>query len=433
MARLRVAVVGAGVAGLAAAHALADRCDVTVLEAEALPGGHANTVTLPGLAADGADVHVDTGFIVLNDRNYPRFEALLAELGVATQPSDMSFGVSDAVGSFEYASHSLRGLLAVPRHAVSPRFWRMVLDVPRFQREARALLADEGRDPSLRAWLASLELSEDFVERLIVPQAAAVWSTDPDQLWEFPARFLVRFFANHGMLTLTGRPAWSTVVGGSRTYVDALAARLGDRLRCSSPVASVRRLEDGVEVAVAGAGEPERFDEVVLACHADQALRMLVDATRTERGLLEAFPYRPNEVVLHTDPSVLPRRRAAWASWNYHLADAPGAPPTLTYDMHRLQSLPPIAGGGRLLVTMNRTEAVDPALVLSRHDYAHPVFTAAGAAAQARHDAEGGRDHVHLAGAYWGWGFHEDGVASGLRAAERVLAAAPAAEPLARA
>ena len=407
--------MGAGVSGLVAAHALRDACDVTLLEAAPVVGGHANTVevTPPG----GAPTRVDTGFIVLNDRNYPRFEALLADLGVATQPSDMSFGVSDDHG-FAYASHSLRGLFAVPRHAVSPRFLRMVLDVPRFQREARALLAGDA-DPSLRAWLDSLALSEDFVERVIVPQAAAVWSADPEQMWTFPARFLVRFFANHGMLGLRDRPAWRTVVGGSRTYVDALVARLGDRVRCSSPVVEVRRDDDSVDVRVAGA-EPERFDEVVLADHADDALAVLADASEAERALLGAFPYQDNEVVLHTDTSVLPARRAAWASWNVHLDDEPRGLASLTYDMTRLQSLP---GRDRLLVTMNRTDAIDPALVLSRHRYAHPVFTREGASAQERWAEVSGRDRVHFAGAHWRWGFHEDGVVSGERAAAAVVAA----------
>ena len=422
-ADMKVAVIGGGVSGLVAAHALRDRCDVVLLEAGARPGGHANTVTVPTRRGTTA---VDTGFIVLNDRNYPRLEALLADLGVATQPSDMSFGVSDEAGDFEYASTSLSGLFAVRRHAVSPRFWRMVLDVPRFQRAGRALLAGD-EDPSLRAWLAGLGVSGDFVERVVVPQAAAVWSADPEQLWTFPARFLVRFFANHGMLGLTGRPAWRTVTGGSRTYVDAIAARLGDRLRCDAPVAVVRRTPDGVEVTVAGEA-PERFDEVVLACHADQALALLADASPAERALLGAFPSQPNEVVLHTDTSVMPRRRAAWASWNAHLLDDPTGLPTLTYDLTRLQSLD---CEERLLVTMNHTGRIDPARVLSRHAYAHPVFTPEGTRAQERHGEVSGSDRVHFAGAYWGWGFHEDGVVSGERAAAAVAAVAARAEPAA--
>src|SRR5690348_6715694 len=273
---MRIAVVGAGVSGLVAAHLLHPSHDVTVFEAAAYAGGHANTVTV-------GEHDVDTGFIVFNDRNYPRFHRLLAELGVATQPSQMSFGVSDGRG-FEYASTSPSGLYARRAHLLSPAFQRMVADVPRFQRSARALLAS-GEEPSLREWLASLELSELFVERVIVPQAAAVWSADPDQMWTFPARFLVEFFDNHGMLGLRDRPRWRTVTGGSRRYVEALTAPFAHRIRLSTPVRAIERFEDGVEVTPAG-GAPERFDEVVIAAHADQALTMLADPTPAEREIL---------------------------------------------------------------------------------------------------------------------------------------------------
>jgi predicted NAD/FAD-binding protein len=391
------------VSGLVAAHLLRRDHEITVFEAGAYPGGHANTVTV-------GELEVDTGFIVYNDRNYPRFEALLAELGVETQPSQMSFGVSDGK-DFEYASTSPNGLYARRAHVLSPRFQRMVADVPRFQRHARELL-ESGAAPSLREWLATLGLSDAFVERVIVPQAAAVWSADPEQMWTFPARFLVEFFDNHGMLGLRDRPRWRTVTGGSRRYVQALTAPFADRIRLSTPVRSVERFEDHVEVTPRG-GEPERFDEVVLACHADQALAMLADPTGAEREILGAFPYQPNEAVLHTDRSLLPRRRRAWASWNYHLAEGASGPATVTYDMNRLQSL---RSGHQLCVTLNRSEAIDPRHVIRTIPYAHPVYTAAGAAAQQRYDEIGGRDRTHFCGAYWGWGFHEDGVVSAYRA-----------------
>ena len=252
---MRIAVVGAGVSGLVAAHLLHPDHEITVFEAGAYAGGHANTVTV-------GEHEVDTGFIVFNDRNYPRFEALLAELGVETQPSRMSFGVSDGK-DFEYASTSPNGLYARRAHVLSPRFQRMVADVPRFQRRARELL-ESGEAPSLREWLATLDVSEAFVERVIVPQAAAVWSADPEQMWTFPARFLVEFFDNHGMLGLRDRPRWRTVTGGSRRYVQALTAPFADRIRLSTPVRAVERFEEWVEVTPRG-GEPERFDEVVLA------------------------------------------------------------------------------------------------------------------------------------------------------------------------
>ncbi len=403
---MRIAIAGAGVSGLVAAHLLHPEHDVTVFEAGPYAGGHTNTIEVPTARGPLA---VDTGFIVFNDRNYPRFEALLAELGVASQPSDMSFGVSD--GDFEYASTSLNGLYAKRSHAFSPVFQRMVLDVPRFQRAARALLASP-EQPPLREWLATLGLSDAFVERVIVPQAAAVWSADPEQMWTFPARFLVEFFDNHGMLGLRGRPNWRTVSGGSKRYVEALTAAFADRIRLSTPVRSIERFEDRVEVTPAG-GEPESFDEVVVAAHADQALAMLADPTPQEREILGAFPYQSNEAVLHTDRGLLPRRRRAWASWNYHLEPDASGPATVTYHMNRLQSLD---ADEDYCVTLNRTGAIDPRKIIRTIAYAHPVYTVEGHAAQRRYDEVGGRNRTHYCGAYWGWGFHEDGVARAHRA-----------------
>ncbi len=410
---MRIAVVGAGVSGLVAAHLLHPHHDVTVFEAGAYAGGHTNTVTVE---TEYARHEVDTGFIVFNDRNYPRFERLLGELGVAFQPSEMSFSVTDATGDFEYASTSPSGLFAKRSHLVTPSFYRMIADVPRFQRAARELLRSSA-EPSLREWLGGLGLTEPFVERVIVPQAAAVWSSDPDRMWTFPARFLVQFFDNHGMLGLGGRPRWRTVQGGSRRYVEALVAPFGDRLRLSTPIRTVERFEDGVEVTPAG-GEPERFDEVVLAAHADQSLAMLPDATALEREVLGSFPYQANEAVLHTDRSLLPRRRRAWASWNYHLLDEPSGPAgpvSVTYHMNRLQSL---RADREFCVTLNRTEAIDPAAIIRTIAYAHPVYTREGHAAQRRHAQVSGHNRTHYCGAYWGWGFHEDGVESAFRAVE---------------
>ena len=404
---MRIAIVGAGISGLATAHMLHREHEITVFEAGALPGGHANTVRVD---TEDATHHVDTGFIVFNDRNYPNFERLLSSVGVAAQPSDMSFGVSDG-GDFEYASTSLNGLYAKRSHALSPVFQRMVLDVPRFQRAARALL-DAPEQPALREWLATLGLSDAFIERVIVPQAAAVWSADPEQMWTFPARFLVEFFDNHGMLGLRGRPNWRTVSGGSKRYVEALTAAFADRIRLSTPVRSIERFEDRVEVTPAG-GEPESFDEVVVAAHADQALAMLADPTPQEREILGAFPYQANEAVLHTDRGLLPRRRRAWASWNYHLEPDASGPATVTYHMNRLQSLD---ADEDYCVTLNRTGAIDPRKIIRTIAYAHPVYTVEGHAAQRRYDEVGGRNRTHYCGAYWGWGFHEDGVASAHRA-----------------
>lgn len=409
---MRIAVIGAGISGLVAAHH-ADRAghDVHVFEAGGYAGGHTNTIRVD---EPDATLDVDTGFIVFNDRNYPNFERLLGQLGVAWQPSDMSFGVGDEHGDFEYASTSPNALYAKRAHLASPAFHRMVLDVRRFQREARALLASDA-DPSLAEWLDQQRFSKAFVERLIVPQAAAVWSADPAQMWTFPARFLVEFFDNHGMFDLRDRPRWRVIRGGSKRYVEALTAPFADRIRLRTPVRGVKRASDG-HVVVDG----ERFDHVVLATHADTTLAILGDdATPLERELLSAFPYAPNEAVLHHDRRLLPRRRRAWASWNYHLLDPTPGRPTVTYHMNRLQSL---RGARRQwCVTLNRTAAIDPDTIVRTIQYAHPVFTQAGMAAQGRvAEISGGRSRTHFAGAYWGWGFHEDGVVSGLRVAREL-------------
>jgi uncharacterized protein len=407
---MRIAIVGAGVSGLVAAHLLHDRHEICVYEAAARPGGHVNTVRVD---TGGATHWIDTGFIVFNDRNYPRFVRLLDRLGVATQATEMSFGASDDAGTFAYASTSPNGLFATRSNLVSPRFHRMLRDVVRFQREARDLLVSDD-DPSLAEWLERCRFSPAFVERLIVPQAAAVWSADPRQMWSFPARFLAEFFDNHGMLALRGRPRWRAVTSGSHRYVEALVAPFRDRLRLATPVRAIRRHPDHVTISPRG-GDPERFDAVVLATHSDQALQMLDDATPREHEVLGAIPYQPNEAVLHTDRRLLPRRRRAWASWNYHLLDAPAGRPTVTYHMNRLQSLR--AAGEEFCVTLNRTEAIDPAKIVRRIECAHPVYTSAGRIAQRRRHEISGRRRTHYCGAYWGWGFHEDGVASAVRVA----------------
>jgi len=414
---MKIAIVGAGVSGLVAAHVLQPHHDVTLFEANDYAGGHTHTVRAE---TDGGAWYVDTGFIVHNDRNYPNFQRLLTRLGVATQQSEMSFGVSDLAGAFEYNGASPNGLYAQRRHLVTPWFQRMVADLVRFNREARALLASPNPDPahpSLRAWLEERRYSQAFVERLIVPQAAAVWSADPRQLWSFPARFLVEFFDNHGMLGFRDRPQWRTIAGGSRRYVEAIVRRLGERrVRLATPIRSIERHAEHVELTPRR-GEPLRFDHVVIATHSDQALRMLIDASDREHELLGAFPYQRNDVTLHTDRGLLPRRRRAWASWNYHLLDGDPGRPTVTYLMNRLQRLD---ADRELLVTLNRDADVRPEHVLDRFRYDHPVFTSAGVAAQRRRHELDGVPRTSYCGAYWGWGFHEDGVVSALRACERL-------------
>jgi predicted NAD/FAD-binding protein len=414
---VKLAIVGAGISGLTAAHLLHRDHDVTVFEANAYAGGHTNTVRVDTAHETH---HVDTGFIVFNDRNYPNFERLLQQIAVPWQPSDMSFAVSDESGDFEYASTSANGLFANRANLAKPWFLRMLADLVRFQRAGRELLVrgDRGAGPSLGHWVEELRFSRPFIERLIVPQASAVWSADPRQMWSFPARFLVEFFANHGMLGLRDRPQWRTVKGGSARYVESLTKPWRDRLRLETPVQAIHRAGDHVTVRTRS-GEAERFDEVVIATHSDQALALLGDATDREHELLGAIPYQPNEAVLHTDATLLPRRRRAWASWNYHLLADPPGKTVVTYHMNRLQAL---HTDTQFCVTLNRTHAIDPDRIIRKIAYAHPVYTAQGERAQRRHDEISGRHtRTHYCGAYWGWGFHEDGVKSGIRAVEGLL------------
>ncbi len=420
---MKIAIVGTGISGLTAAHLLHREHEITVYEAAPRVGGHTNTLRVDGGAA--GPQHVDTGFIVFNDRNYPRFERLLAELGVETQPSHMSFSVSDGLGRFEYSGTPL-GLFARPSHLLSPAFLGMLRDLIRFNREAKQLIGLNGTAPSLGDWLEQRGFSRYFVERLIVPQASAVWSADPQQMWSFPASFMAEFFDNHGMYSLRGRPHWRTVTGGSIRYVEAITAPWRDRIRLGAAVRRIERDPDGVRVEAEGC-ETEWFDEVVIASHSNQALNMLADPSEAEREILGAIPYQPNEAVLHTDTALMPRRRRAWASWNFHLTGKPVERSTVTYWMNNLQRLP---GEHQFLLTLNHRAAIDPAKIISRILYDHPVYTQAGVAAQQRHGEISGRGGVRYCGAYWGWGFHEDGVASAERACAPLLAGR-AREPLA--
>jgi len=351
----------------------------------------------------------------MNDRNYPNFTRLLDRLGVVRQPTHMSFSVKAEDEDFEYAG-TPRGLFSQPRNLASATFQRMIVDLLRFNRLVRRLLdAPEPSAESLGDFLERHRFSRAFVERLIVPQVSAVWSADPRQMHSFPIRFIGEFFANHGMLGFRDRPAWSTIRGGSARYVDALSAPFRERIRLNTPVLAVSRGAEHVEITAAGSA-PERYEHVVIAAHSDQALAMLSDASPRERELLGAIPYQRNEAVLHTDGSLLPRRRAARAAWNFHLLAEPKPLSTVTYYMNHLQRL---HAREDYCVTLNRTEAIDPERIIRTIDYAHPVFTPAGVAAQARHAQIGGlQARTHFCGAYWGWGFHEDGVRSALRACE---------------
>jgi predicted NAD/FAD-binding protein len=411
---MRIAIVGAGVSGLVAAHLLAREHEVVVYEAGSYAGGHTNTIRVD---TEHHTYDVDTGFIVMNDRNYPNFTRLLSQLRVETQATNMSFSVKGEEEDFEYAG-TPRGLICQPRNLLSPRFQRMIADLLRFNRELRRLLHHEETGESLQDFLVRRRFSEVFIRRLIVPQVSAVWSADPRQISSFPVRFLAEFFANHGMLGFRDRPHWATVAGGSARYVEALTRPLHERIRLDSPVKSITRAEDHVEITAAGRGgrDSERFDQVVIATHSDQALGLLGDASQREREVLGAIPYQHNEAVLHTDSTLLPRRRGARAAWNFHLLREPKPLSTVTYYMNHLQRLD---ADRDFCVTLNRTEAIEEAKIIRTIDYSHPVFTPAGVAAQSQQAAIGGiESRTHYCGAYWGWGFHEDGVLSALRACE---------------
>jgi predicted NAD/FAD-binding protein len=408
---VKIAIVGSGVSGLVCAHRLHPRHEVHVFEADARIGGHVHTVDVaPGLA-------VDTGFIVYNERTYPGFTRLLGELGVETQPSEMSFGVRCDRTGVEWASRSLGAVFADARN-LRPSFLRMLRDLARFQRDARALLAMPEEKLTLGELLAGRGYRPELARLCVVPMGAAIWSAAPERLLDFPAVSFARFFENHGLLSLRSGLVWRVVRGGSARYVEKLVAPLRARIRTGTPVRAVRRTGGGVELT--SGGRTERFDRVVLAVHGDQALALLEAPSAAEQRVLSAIRYQPNEAVLHTDPAVMPRRRRAWASWNVRVPREPREHVQVTYHMNRLQRLD---AREELFVSLNDDGAIDARRVLARVPYAHPIFDADALAAQRRHGEIDGAGGVHFAGAYWGWGFHEDGLRSALAVCARLGAA----------
>lgn len=405
---MRVAVVGTGVAGNVAAYLLSGEHEVTVFEQNDYVGGHTNTVRV---AADEGMLAIDTGFIVFNEERYPAFTRLLEKLGVASQPTAMSFSVRVEESGLEYSN---RALFARRRNALTPSFYRMVADIVRFNRSARETLLDAGDDVLLGDYLDRGGYSRGFVEHFLYPMAAAIWSSDPRHMRSFPARFFARFFENHRFLDVFGQPQWRVVRGGSRTYVDALTAGFRDRIRVSTPVTAIRRAKD--HVLVTSRGEPERFDHVVIAAHADQALAMLADATEKEREILGSFGFQENVAVLHTDVRLMPKRRRAYACWNAHVPREPTGRVSVTYDMNLLQGL---RARKEYLVTLNREADIDPSTVIGTYRYHHPLYSVAAVRAQKRNDELTGGGRTHFCGAYWGFGFHEDGVQSALVVGKR--------------
>ena len=425
---MRIAVVGSGISGLTAAHLLSRRHAVTVYEAASDHlGGHTQTHTVD---VGGRTHRVDTGFIVFNDWTYPRFMALMRALGVTWRPSDMSFSVRSEVTGLEYNGTSLNALFAQRTNLFRPSFLGMVREILRFNREAPAVLELEGPGPTLGEYLERGGYGEPFVRDYILPMGAAIWSATRSAMLAFPAKSFVRFFANHGFLSVDDRPTWQVVEGGSSSYLEPLCRPFAERIRRGTPVERVARRPGGVDVTPRG-GSTETYDQVVLACHSDQALALLSDPTEAEHEVIGAIPYQPNEVVLHTDASLMPRKRLAWAAWNYHLTDhgtGPSeAPVAVTYWMNKLQSL---EAEEQLLVTLNWSDRIDPRRVLRRLVYHHPVYGHPTVAAQARWaEVSSHERRTWYCGAYWFHGFHEDGVRSGLRVAEAFgesLAGAPA-------
>jgi predicted NAD/FAD-binding protein len=407
----KLAVIGAGISGLSAAWLMRDAFDVTLFEAEPRAGGHADTQLVE---VAGEPIAVDTGFIVYNGLNYPNLVGLFATLGVATKPTDMSFGVSVGGGRMEYAGGELAQMFAQKRNLLRPRFWSMVNDILRFYRNAPALLTAPSSQ-SLGEWLDDNKYGAPFVEDHILPMGAAIWSASVEGMRAFPARHFARFFQNHGLLRLTDRPAWRTVEGGSRHYVSKIVAQLAD-VRLSSAVQRISRNDDGVLIHLPD-GHTERFGQAVLACHADQALALLDQPTAAERAVLGSFRCQDNRAVLHTDASLMPVRRAVWSAWNYISNGAADHAQTVsvTYWMNRLQSLQTKLP---LLVTLNPLREPDPKSVLLTRHYRHPQFDKAAMDAQTKLPAIQGRDRLYFCGAWCGWGFHEDGIASAVKVAE---------------
>jgi predicted NAD/FAD-binding protein len=408
---MKIAIIGTGIAGMTTAWLLHREHDIAVFEANPAIGGHTNTVDVE---SGGRSYAVDTGFIVFNDWTYPNFIWLLEQLGISSQPTTMSFSVRCERTGLEYNGNNLNSLFAQRRNLFRPSFYRMLLDILRFNREALNLLEDQRHPMTLQEYLNRQGYSREFVKYYIIPMAAAIWSARPDTITRIPAVYFVRFFKNHGLLSINERPQWRVIQGGSRRYAERLVAAFRQCIRLNCPVSRVRRHPAHVQIKPRD-GDWERFDAVILTTHSDEALRILADPSPQEREILSAIPYQENEAVLHTDLRLLPRRRRAWAAWNYHIPAQDEERVAVSYNMNMLQELD---ASDTFCVTLNRSEAVDPAKILYRTVYHHPVFTPQAVAAQARRDEISGVNRTWYCGAYWGYGFHEDGVNSALAVAK---------------
>jgi len=408
---MKIAIIGSGISGNTLAWQLHAQHELTVFEAESHVGGHTHT---HHIEAFGREYDIDTGFIVYNDWTYPNFIEMLDKLGVETQSSSMSFSVRDESSGLEYNGTSLNSLFAQRINLVRPSFIGMIKDILRFNKEAPAILDQAHADLPFGEYLKANRYGKHFIKHYVIPMGSAIWSASPDQMFAFPAKFFIRFFHNHGMLSVSNRPEWRVIKGGSKAYVEKLTQPFKNRIKLNSPIESVSRTKAGV--IIKPKNKPaETFDWVFFACHSDQALKLLKDATNTEIEVLSALPYQNNQIVLHTDVNLMPKKKLAWAAWNYHLTDKPLDRAAVTYNMNILQSL---ESPEPFLVTLNHTNKIDPGKIIKTLNYAHPVFTPEGIAAQARHAEISGLNRTAYAGAYWRNGFHEDGVVSALAALE---------------
>ena len=405
---MKLAIIGSGISGLTAAYHLHRDHEVTLFEANDYVGGHTNTVDVE---FDGERHAIDTGFIVFNDWTYPNFIQLMDKLGVVSEPTTMSFSVRDDRTGLEYNGHSLATLFAQRRNLLRPSFYRMLADIVRFNREATRFVGNLNDETTVAEFLAREGYSKYFAEQYLLPMGAAIWSCPLGTFAQFPIRFIIEFYHNHGLLNVLRRPVWRVIANGSRTYVEAMTKGFRDRIRLNTPVQSVRRLVDRVILGTGGS-EFEEFDHVIFACHSDQALRILGDdATSAERDILTAFPYEKNVAILHTDTSLLPRTRGCWASWNYRVTGEADAPASVTYNMNMLQG---IRSRNVYCVTLNGESQIASDRILRRFVYHHPVFTTRRAEAQTRHAELITDNRTSFCGAYWRNGIHEDGVVSAM-------------------
>jgi predicted NAD/FAD-binding protein len=404
---MRIAVIGSGISGMVSAYLLSQDHDIVMYEADDYIGGHTHTIDV---STAGISYPVDTGFIVFNEKTYPNFIKLMRSLGVAWQPSNMSFSVQCDQTGLVFSPSTLNALFIQRKNLFRPSFYRMLWDALRFRREASELIRTDDYSITLQDYLEQKNYSHMFIEHFIIPMGEAIWSADPVQFRKFPARYLVEFFSNHGFLNVRHQPQWLVIKGGSSQYIGPLTRPYKDRIRLNSPVVSVKRFPEKVDITTKG-GNTETFDQVVIATHSDQALRMLSDPSGLERDVLETIPYQENVAILHTDKSVLPPKRAAWASWNYHIPKEEKGRVALTYDMNILQSL---KAKEEFCVTLNMPEKIHPDRIIQRIIYHHPVYDPNSLSARRKQDEINGKNRTYFCGAYWGYGFHEDGVNSAL-------------------